>query len=273
MYCTHTQHCTLPHSPHHSRFVTRCLTHSLTRWITRWITPSRSGICGRLRVCLFERAPRSFRAATGNIWTDNHSRISLVSSCSPAAGAALPVAAFLSLLSLVFSLSPSLSYCDEIKGTQDQDFSCSFSDSLSCTCTITPSLFTITCTCCYDEIKGTQNQDLFSCSFSDSLSLFSPSRLLCLCLSHSPFLFLSLVFARSLSLAVSLRVNKLLLLLQRLAAIEEDSTDALLCSMRWGGGDAMLEVCFSSFQQKNVETGENALMSQPSNTLELPQKH
>ena len=30
---------------------------------------------------------------------------------------------------------------------------------------------TITCTCCYDEIKGTQVQDLFSCSFSDSLSL------------------------------------------------------------------------------------------------------
>ena len=26
------------------------------------------------------------------------------------------------------------------------------------------------CTCCYDEIKGAQDQDLFSCSFSDSLS-------------------------------------------------------------------------------------------------------
>ena len=25
---------------------------------------------------------------------------------------------------------------------------------------------TITCTCCHDEIKGTQDQDLFSCSFS-----------------------------------------------------------------------------------------------------------
>ena len=29
---------------------------------------------------------------------------------------------------------------------------------------------TINCTCCDDEIKGTQVQDLFSCSFSDSLS-------------------------------------------------------------------------------------------------------
>ena len=28
----------------------------------------------------------------------------------------------------------------------------------------------ITCTCCYDEVKGTQDQD-FSCSFSDSHSL------------------------------------------------------------------------------------------------------
>ena len=27
----------------------------------------------------------------------------------------------------------------------------------------------ITCTCCYDEIKRIQDQDLFSCSFSDSL--------------------------------------------------------------------------------------------------------
>ena len=29
----------------------------------------------------------------------------------------------------------------------------------------------ITCTCCYEEINGTQDQDLFSCSFSDSLSI------------------------------------------------------------------------------------------------------
>ena len=29
---------------------------------------------------------------------------------------------------------------------------------------------TITCTCCCDEIKGVQDQDLVSCSFSDSLS-------------------------------------------------------------------------------------------------------
>ena len=27
---------------------------------------------------------------------------------------------------------------------------------------------TITCTCCHDEIEGTQDQDIFSCSFSDS---------------------------------------------------------------------------------------------------------
>ena len=77
--------------------------------------------------------------------------------------------------------------CDETKGTQDQDFSCSFSDSLSdslsligqdsllCiylyTLTITHShTLSITCTWCHDEIKGTQDKD-FSCSFSDSLSL------------------------------------------------------------------------------------------------------
>ena len=39
------------------------------------------------------------------------------------------------------------------------------------TLTITHShTLTITCTCRYDEIKGTQDQDLFSCPFSDSLS-------------------------------------------------------------------------------------------------------
>ena len=32
---------------------------------------------------------------------------------------------------------------------------------------------TVYCTCCYDEIKRIQDQDLFSCSFSDSLSLSS----------------------------------------------------------------------------------------------------
>ena len=32
-----------------------------------------------------------------------------------------------------------------------------------------PHTLTIACTCCYDEIKGAQDQDLFSCSFSDSL--------------------------------------------------------------------------------------------------------
>ena len=31
----------------------------------------------------------------------------------------------------------------------------------------------ITCTCCYDEIKGTQDQDLYSYSFSDSLSQYA----------------------------------------------------------------------------------------------------
>ena len=31
-------------------------------------------------------------------------------------------------------------------------------------------IFTITCTCCYDESKGIQGQDLISCSFSDSPS-------------------------------------------------------------------------------------------------------
>jgi hypothetical protein len=38
---------------------------------------------------------------------------------------------------------------------------------------IPPSL-TTTCTCCYDETKGTQDQNLFSCSFSDSLSPHPP---------------------------------------------------------------------------------------------------
>ena len=31
-------------------------------------------------------------------------------------------------------------------------------------------VFTIACTCCYDQIKGIHDQDLFSCSFSDSHS-------------------------------------------------------------------------------------------------------
>ena len=43
----------------------------------------------------------------------------------------------------------------------------------------------ITCTCCYDEIKGTQDQDLFSCSFCHSLILshcaLTSSRSLSLC--------------------------------------------------------------------------------------------
>ena len=71
--------------------------------------------------------------------------------------------------------------CDQTKGTQAQDFSCSFSDSLSdslsliaiylYTLTITHShTLPITCTWCHDEIKGTQDKD-FSCSFSDSLYL------------------------------------------------------------------------------------------------------
>ena len=42
----------------------------------------------------------------------------------------------------------------------------------SYTLTITHShTLTITCTCCDDEIKGIQDQELFSCSFSDSPSL------------------------------------------------------------------------------------------------------
>ena len=90
--------------------------------------------------------------------------------------------------------------CDETKGTQDQHFACSFSDSLSsslspsvfsdslsssvlqkmilmriCLCAMSDSSHShahtllITCTCCYDEIKGIQDQD-FSCLFSDLLS-------------------------------------------------------------------------------------------------------
>ena len=36
-----------------------------------------------------------------------------------------------------------------------------------------PHTLPITCTCCHDEIKGTQDQDLFSCSFSNSLLALS----------------------------------------------------------------------------------------------------
>ena len=52
---------------------------------------------------------------------------------------------------------------DQIKGTQDKDFSYSFSDSLS-------------------VLKGIQDQELFSCSFSDSLSVpsaFSVTGVMC----------------------------------------------------------------------------------------------
>ena len=77
---------------------------------------------------------------------------------------------------------------DEINRIQDQDlFPCSFSDSLSVLSVLSRLLFAswlsrrldhaslhshtllITCTCCCDEIKGTQDKD-FSYSFSDSLS-------------------------------------------------------------------------------------------------------
>ena len=64
------------------------------------------------------------------------------------------------------------------------DDSCSFSDSLSLDDThenlsmyaSDPSYshshaLAVTCTRCYDEIKGTQDQDIFLCSFSDSLTL------------------------------------------------------------------------------------------------------
>ena len=46
----------------------------------------------------------------------------------------------------------------------------SLSASTQSTSNVVPHTFTITCTCCYDEIKGAQDQDLFSCSFSESLS-------------------------------------------------------------------------------------------------------
>ena len=63
---------------------------------------------------------------------------------------------------------------DLTKGTQDKDFSYSFSIlslwfSLSCWFSLAPSRFSFSCShlsCCYDEIKGTQDQDLFSCWFS-----------------------------------------------------------------------------------------------------------
>ena len=107
-------------------------------------------------------------------------------------------------LSLYVSLSlyPLLITCtccyDQTKGTQDKDFSYSFSDSLSLYISLPscmPSLcvldhfkclgvtydvfeiyltLTLACTCCYDETKGTQDQDLFS--FSDSLSRHALSR-------------------------------------------------------------------------------------------------
>ena len=77
---------------------------------------------------------------------------------------------------------------DESKGTKDQDFSYSFSDSLYHSSTMPLYTLTIThshtlpiaCTCCYDEIKGIQDQD-FSCSFSDSLSHSSVCLSVCSC--------------------------------------------------------------------------------------------
>ena len=80
-----------------------------------------------------------------------------------------------------FYVCLSLEY--EIKGTKNQDFSCSFSDSLLNTAP-RPFLFThshslshythsligtLHYTCCHDEIKG--NQDLKICSHADSLIL------------------------------------------------------------------------------------------------------
>ena len=54
---------------------------------------------------------------------------------------------------------------------RDMNLSVSWYLPLSHTHTLTHShTLLITCTCCYDEVKGTQDQD-FSCSFSDSLSL------------------------------------------------------------------------------------------------------
>ena len=49
-----------------------------------------------------------------------------------------------------------------------------------------PHTLLITSTWCYDEIKGTQDQDLFSCSFSDSLS---PSHLIVTHTITSPLTF------------------------------------------------------------------------------------
>ena len=60
--------------------------------------------------------------------------------------------------------------------------------------------FTISCTCCYDEIKGAQDQDLFSCSFSDSLYPF-------LCLPLALYPSFSCSFSDSLFLWLSLQCS------------------------------------------------------------------
>ena len=97
---------------------------------------------------------------------------------------------------------------DEIKGTQDQDlFSSSFSDSHSHT-SLTHML--ITCTCCDDQIKGTQDKD-FSYSFSDSLSHFSHTHTFALFLSPNVarFVVSVVLFSQVQQIVKDAGVNKL----------------------------------------------------------------
>ena len=78
---------------------------------------------------------------------------------------------------------------DEIKGTQDQDFSCSVSDSLSPPLSLTHTLthtLTIPCTCCHNVIHGIQDLTIYSHADSLILSRYWPltSRSPCWCSSR-----------------------------------------------------------------------------------------
>ena len=71
-----------------------------------------------------------------------------------------------------------------------------------------PHTLTITCTCCNDEIKGIQDQDLSSCSFSDSVSM--PRYTLTITLS-TPLCIILVVMMRSMEFETSRSVLMLIL--------------------------------------------------------------
>ena len=72
----------------------------------------------------------------------------------------------------------------------------------------------ITCTCCYDEIKGTQDQELFACSFSDSV---------CVCVGLVLSLYVCIRISVSLPLIASLSLNHFLTGLKSTSQICSDT--------------------------------------------------